>query len=192
MLFCSLTAGGTQAQLMVLALALESGKFISIWDWQWYKMLCGDIFLPSVGSSRFWEKGTGGIVRCCFEVSDFWSLTIECSMVKAKQTPGVLSVGLSGLIFVSSTFSDIFFLKEFSETSSGQLNIKASALWARPNICWHLRVSHHALSVLSTEVLLKLFALPLKLFLCWDNPVCCRGGGFAFQKQFHVPKKSTR
>lgn len=47
MLFCSLTAGGTQAQLMVLALALESGKFISIWDWQWYKMLCGDIFLPS-------------------------------------------------------------------------------------------------------------------------------------------------
>lgn len=71
MLFCSLTAGGTQAPLIVLALALESGKFVSIWDWQWCKKLCGDVSLPSVGSLRSWEKETGGIVRCCSGVSDF-------------------------------------------------------------------------------------------------------------------------
>lgn len=190
MLFCSLTAGGTQAPLIVLALALESGKFISIWDWQWYKMLCGDIFLPSRqfeilrkrnrwnSQMLFWGQW--------FLESDYWVQYGE------SQADSWGAVSWPVWTHFCSTFSDIFFLKEFSETSSGQLNIKASALWARPNICWHLRVSHHALSVLSTEVLLKLFALPLKLFLCWDNPVCCRGGGFAFQKQFHVPKKSTR
>lgn len=30
----------------------------------------------------------------------------------------------------------------------------------------------------------------LEIVLRWNNPVCCRDGGFAFQKQFSELKKS--
>lgn len=73
------------------------------------------------------------VLGFCFEVSDFG----------ITQSNGVRPL-VSWTNFVSLTFADCCF-KEFSETSCGQLNIKAAALCNQRSFCWYLRISHHTL-----------------------------------------------